>query len=161
MTIATTIPAAFAPAARGPVSDLLLAALVQGDPAQPVRPSLFSAVVDAVEDSDDVAGDDDLQLALFLLYACSYGSLDWIDAQWEWHPGLLEVRMVLERGFEQALRRDVAVPDLPEADAEAIAAALFRLTAPTPGPSLARFVAKRATLDQAREFLVRPPQPRD
>lgn len=155
MTIAPTATYPdIAATARGPISDLVLDTLAHRDPAQPVRPDMVAAAVDAVEDSPDVAGDDDLQLALFLLYACSYGSLPWLDAEWEWHPGLLEVRAVLERGFEQQLRRDVALPELPEADAESIAAALFALTAPTPGPSLARFVAKKATLEQAREFLI-------
>jgi hypothetical protein len=157
MTIAPTTTSTsrrIVPPARGPVSDLALETLVDGDPADPIRPALFHAAIDALDGTDDVAGDDDLQMALFLLYACSYGSLQWIDPEWEWHPGLLEVRAVLERGFEEVLRRDTAVADLPEADAEAIAAALFELTAPNPGPSLARFVAKRATPEQAREFLI-------
>ena len=153
-TAATTTSTRLGPAARGPVSGLVLETLVHGDPSRPIPPALLSSAVDAVATCDDVAGDDDLQLALFLLYACCYGSLEWIDAEWEWHPGLLEARAVLERGFEQALRREVPLPDLPPADAGSIAAALFALTTPSPGPSLARFVVKTATLEQAREFLI-------
>jgi hypothetical protein len=139
---------------RGPVSAVLLELLAHADPAFPVPEDLLAETRAAIDETDDVAADDDLQLALFLLYACAYGSLDWIDARWEWHPELLRVRSEIERAFEQALREHVVVPPLPPADAEAIAAALFALTAPTPGPSLARFVAKHATLEQAREFLI-------
>jgi hypothetical protein len=52
------------------------------------------------------------------------------------------------------LRGQVTLPDFPKPDAEQIAAALFRLTAHTPGPSLGRFLAKSASLEQAREFLI-------
>jgi hypothetical protein len=114
----------------------------------------LDAVTGAIEETGDVILDDDLQLSLFVLYACAYGSLPWIDARWEWSPALLQVRGAIERAFESALRREVPMPPLPAPDAEAIAAALFRLTAPTPGPSLARFLAKHATVEQAREFLI-------
>ena len=155
MTIAdSTVSMGIRPAARGPVSALLLETLEDGDPADAVRPALFHAAIDAIDDTDDVGGNDDLQLSLFLLYACAYGCLEWMDPVWEWHPGLLQARAAIEDGFEESLRRSVVVPDLPGPDAEAIAAALFRLTAPTPGPSLARFIAKHATLEQAREFLI-------
>jgi hypothetical protein len=141
-------------AARGPVSALLIETIEDADPADSLHPELLDAVSTAIEASHDIVVDDDLQLSLFVLYACAYGSLPWIDAGWEWNPALLQTRGALEHAFESALRREVPVPPLPEPDAEAIAAALFRLTAPTPGPSLARFVAKHATLEQAREFLI-------
>ena len=140
--------------ARGPVSELLIETLEDADPADPLQPALSQAVLDAIEETADVTADDDLQLVLFLLYACAYGSLAWIDPAWEWNAGLLQVRSAIETAFERELRREVPVPPLPGPDAETIAAALFRLTAPAPGPSLARFVAKHATLEQAREFLI-------
>ncbi|MCR2763119.1 iron-containing redox enzyme family protein [Microbacterium sp. zg.B48] len=139
---------------RGPVSALLLDLLHHADPAGPIGDSLLEATRTALAASPDIAADDDLQFSLFLLYACAYGSLDWIDPDWEWHTGLLDARRAIESAFESELRRSVAMPEPPVADAEAIAAALFALTAPTPGPSLSRFLAKRATLAQAREFLV-------
>lgn len=43
---------------------------------------------------------------------------------------------------------------MPEPSASAVAELLFALTAPEPGPSLSRFVAKSATLEQLREFLI-------
>ena len=154
MTIAdieSTALHAFAP--RGPLSATTLAILMHDDFAHR-RDAMVGASRDAVVASDDAATDEDIQFTLFLLYASSYGSLDWIDAGWEWHPALIEARGILEAAFEASLRRSVVVPDMPEPRAAAIAQALFELTAPTPGPSLARFLAKEATLEQAREFLI-------
>lgn len=138
---------------RGPLSATALAILLHTDFAHR-RDPFVRASREAVLASDDVAVDEDIQLTLFLLYAGAYGSLDWIDAGWEWHPVLIEARGILEAAFEAALRERVAVPALPEPNAPDIAAALFELTAPTPGPSLSRFLAKSATLEQAQEFLI-------
>lgn len=138
---------------RGPLSATTLAILMHADFAHR-RDALVGAARDAVLASDDVAADEDIQFTLFLLYASAYGSLDWIDPGWEWHPVLIEARGILEAAFEAALRRQVTVPALPEPTAPEIAAALFELTAPTPGPSLSRFLAKSATLEQAKEFLI-------
>jgi len=140
--------------ARGPVSELLLDVLQHGVPGAPAISAVGVAAEHAIASTADVASDEDVQFSLFLLYACAYGSLDWIDAEWEWDPELLRARHAMERGFEEALRRDVVVPPLPSADGGAIADALFSLTAPTPGPSLARYVAKQATLEQGREFII-------
>ncbi|MHC2998257.1 iron-containing redox enzyme family protein [Microbacterium sp. HJ5] len=154
MTIADLDPStlhAFAP--RGPLSATTLAVLMNDDVAHR-RDAMVGASRDAVLASDDPATDEDIQFTLFLLYACSYGSLEWIDPEWEWHPALIEARGILESAFEASLRRSVDVPDVPEPRSAAIAQALFDLTAPSPGPSLSRFLAKEATLEQAREFLI-------
>lgn len=154
MTIADveiTAPSGLSP--RGPLSATTLAILVHADFAHR-RDALVRAARDAVLASDDVSTDEDIQFSLFLLYASAYGSLDWIDPGWEWHPVLIEARGILEAAFEASLRRDVDMPAMPDAEASAIASALFDLTAPSPGPSLSRFLAKKATIEQAREFLV-------
>jgi len=148
------VPSGVAGLARGRVSELLLDVLQHGEPGAPSSTSLGIAAEHAIAASTDVTSDEDMQLSLFLLYACAYGSLPWIDAEWEWDPELLRARHAIERGFEGALRREVVLPSLPPAEGGAIADALFSLTAPTPGPSLARYVAKRATLEQAREFVI-------
>lgn len=146
--------------ARGALSAALLNRLRFDDPihtgsiADGRSADLVELAADALTASSGIATDDDLQITLFLLYACAYGSLDWIDPAWEWNPELLAVRRGIEREFERELRRDVAVGAVPPADAESIAAALFELTAPNPGPSLARYVAKHATLHQVREFVI-------
>ena len=61
---------------------------------------------------------------------------------------------VIERAFEAALRARLPEPELPAPTADAVARALFALTAADTGPSLSRHLAKKATLDQAHEFLV-------
>jgi hypothetical protein len=74
---------------------------------------------------------------------------------------------MIEARFEEELRRVVPTPALPAAGsgrpgelpgaeglADQVARALFELTAPTPGPSVARFVAKKATEEQLRELLM-------
>lgn len=138
---------------RGPLSAELLA-ILGTRPALAELGNLPGAARRALDISTDVVRDDDVQLALFLLYADHYGSLDVIDVGWEWHPTLIATRGILERAFEEALRDRVPVPELPEPSRDAVARSLFALTAPTPGPSLSRFVAKSATNEQLREFLI-------
>lgn len=140
---------------RGVLSTAL-AEILPVNPEDVPDDALFSLRRDAdaaLAGAGDAVRDDDLQLALFLLYACSYGSLP-LDPGWEFHPVLVEVRARIERRFEAALREAVSVPDAPEATADAVARLLFRLTAPTGGPSLSRYVAKSATREQLREFLI-------
>lgn len=114
---------------------------------------LHDMAVDAVAKAD-VLRDDDVQLSLFLLYSLHYGSLANIHDNWEWNPGLLRVRGVLERAVEIQLREIVRTPAPPAPTESAVAEWLFALTAPSSGPSLARYVAKRASVEQAREFLM-------
>ncbi|WP_058594736.1 iron-containing redox enzyme family protein [Leucobacter chromiiresistens] len=136
--------------ARGPLSEALLRGFSgSGDTADAP-----AAARQAVAASSNVTRDDDVQLALFLLYACFYGSLDGIPAEAEWDTALIETRAVLEAAFEAELRDTVPVPEAPEARARDVAKALFDLTSADSGPSLSRYFAKRATEEQAREFLM-------
>ena len=60
---------------------------------------------------------------------------------------------MLENAVEAELRRHICVPsDLP-ADAAGISEALFALVAADKSPSTARFISKRADIDQLREFM--------
>lgn len=136
---------------RGPLSALVLARLTGGDPAAGEQPALLAR---DLASASDLVHDDDVQLALFLLYASHYGSLAGLDADREWDGELLGIRRVLEDAFEAELRERVEVPQPPAAEAAAVAEALFSLTGEEGGPSLARFVAKKADAAQAREFLV-------
>ncbi len=138
---------------RGPLSAHLMDLLAQS-PATAQAGDVVLLADRALVEASDLVRDDDVQLSLFLLYAGSYGSLEFIDASWEWHPMIVAARATLERAFEAALRDRVEVPDLPEPTRDAVALALFELTAPTPGPSVSRFVAKKASLEQLHEFLV-------
>ena len=141
----------FAP--RGPLSALVLAT-IDGPPSGTLDgEALLDAGRRAVVGSD-VITDDDVQLTLFALYALAYGSLDQMGADLEWSPGLIALRTHLESAFEAAFRAQVAVPQLPAPRSADVAKALFDLTSAPGGPSLARFVAKHATLGQLRELLV-------
>lgn len=136
---------------RGPLSRLLLQILAE----TPHEDALELAYVTAdASTAADPIFDDDIQLSLFLLYASAYGSLAWIDAGWEWNTELIAVRRCLERVFEASVREHARVSEHPEPTRDAVASALFDLTSPRPGPSLSRFVARHATLEQARELLV-------
>ncbi len=159
MSLTSLAPdARLAVAPRGPLSAAVLRHLT-GDPASRSpdsdrAPDHGELARRAVETTGDVSRDDDIQLALFLLYASSYGSLEQLSPELEWDPGLIATRRALEEAFERALRAAVPVPELPEPTADAVARALFALTEADTGPSLSRYLAKKATLEQAREFLM-------
>ncbi|MCU1447502.1 iron-containing redox enzyme family protein [Cryobacterium sp.] len=136
------------PQARGPVSTNLRK-LISNQHTE------FGVDLDAaLRATDDVLQDDDLQLALFMAYELRYSGLQGIDDDWEWHPEVLALCAAIERLFEAALRERVSLPPLPAPDVESVAAALFELTGADSGPSVSRFLAKKATDEQAREFLI-------
>ena len=131
---------------RGPLSDAVLRRLTG------TTPTLDVDVDAALSLCDDPLRDEDLQLALFLLYASASGSLEDLDPELEWDPELIGIRRRLEAVFEAALRAAIPVPELPEPTSDAVARALFDLTSADAGPSLSRYVARKATLEQVREF---------
>jgi len=134
---------------RGPVSAAVLTHLVDGtDTGHTALAEL------AVMASVDIERDDDLQLALFALYASAYGAFPAFRADLEWDPSLITTRRMIETTFERSLRRTVEVPELPAPTADAVSRALFALTGRDAGPSLSRYLARKATLDHAHEFLV-------
>lgn len=151
MTLATLAPvdSALPFRARGALSQALLDRFA-GKDGTTSMPRLT-----AIEGAEgNVLHDDDLQLALFLLYAAAYGSLPGVPAELEWDAELLATRRHLEARFEASLRRFVPAPALPEPNRDAVASALFAMTGADSGPSLSRYFAKKATLEQAREFLI-------
>lgn len=132
------------PRARGPVSAIALDVLRRA-PGAPVELPVLDAV-------PALLADDDAQLALYLCYELHYGELEGVDDRWEWDPGLLAFRAVLERAFEQALR--AATPAPPPADPRQLGSALQALVAADDGPPLSRFLETRASRAHARELLV-------
>jgi hypothetical protein len=107
----------------------------------------------ALDASPALLADDDVQLALYLCYELHYGELEDVDEDWEWDPGLLAFRAVLERAFEAALREAVPPPQsLPPP--EVVSTALHALVAADDGPPLSRFVETQATCEQVRELLI-------
>jgi hypothetical protein len=149
------------PAARGPVSAALLDALAAGPPGDDadarlgsVREALATALAAHAPGSRDVLDDADVQLALTVLYELHYRGVAGIDDAWEWEPALLAVRGTVERPFEAAVRERAGTTASTETDAAGVARRLFDLAAADDGPSLSRYVAKRADAEQVRELLV-------
>ncbi|WP_240644079.1 iron-containing redox enzyme family protein [Antribacter gilvus] len=149
------------PQPRGPVSDALLRVLRAGPPGPPGPATADDTRLAPVTAALDEAGverpavvlSDDVQLALLALYELHYRGLEGVDDAWEWHPGLLALRARIEGPFEAALRERVPTPACEATDAAGVAARLFRLAAEDDGPSLSRYVAKKADAEQVRELL--------
>lgn len=123
------------------------------------RGPLSAAVVDALSGRSvtlpqdvtapgDVLADDDLQLALWVLYELHYRGFDGVDDGWEWDPDLLRLRGRLESELLTTLRETVVVP----ADDRRVADRLRTLVESDDGPSLSRFMQSRADSRQWAEF---------
>lgn len=142
------------PLPRGVISETLLEVL-ETRPSQSefVLERLAQTAEQHCAQSVDIVGDADAQLTLFLLYSIHYGTFADVAA-WEWNPHLERCRIAIDSALERQLRERVIQPEMPAAQRGSIAAALFELTAAGTGPSLSRYIAKKATLDEAREFLI-------
>lgn len=130
------------PDARGPVSDWLINTL---------KSSPDSCGTAPFAEDDPVIGDDS-GLALYLMYELHYRGLAGVDDDWEWHPGLLANRRVLENAFLEALQSRVPMPTTPID----VADALRRRTEGSDdgGPSLSAYCEFEASLEQIHEVLV-------
>lgn len=152
MSLTVVAPAVCFPfSGRGPLSAAVLEHLSCGDSADS-DPSELART--ALAHTADIMRDEDIQLALFALYASAYGSIDGFSAEKEWDPDLIAIRRTLEERFEQAIRAQVPQPELPVPTADAVARSLFALTAADTGPSVSRHLARTATLEQAKEFFI-------
>jgi hypothetical protein len=146
------------PAARGPLSDALRRTLLGPAPTASLTDAadlslLAAEALDAVGPRGDVLVDDDVQISLTMLYELHYRGLRGVDDAWEWEPGLLRTRAVLERAFEAALRARVPVDDS-RRSVEEVVEALHVLTEPSRKPGLSSYLARRADVEQYRELLV-------
>lgn len=140
---------------RGPISAALLQTLPQAPQhSRTAAESIVEEVRAALAAGPDLLTDDDLQLSLYLIYGLSYGGTVDADDEWEWDPDIVVARRLIERRFEEQLRERVPVGELPEPEAEAVAAYLFSLTSEDGGPSLSRYIAKKAGDEQLREFVI-------
>jgi len=128
------------PAARGPLTDALLAHLRGDRPVQPLTVEL------------DPRTDDDLHLALYLCYQLHYGGLAGVSDRLEWDPVLLAFRQVLESAFEDALLAEVEVR--PANDARPMVDQLRDIVRSDPSTGVSGHLQRAATLEQFREFLL-------
>ncbi len=128
------------PQPRGPLSELVLAAL-----REPPHPLV---------ELPEVGGDEDLQLALYCCYELHYRGFDGVDDRWEWEPSLLALRGVLERQFEAELQELVGPPDGVAPAAGEIDVALRELMIADDAPSVSTHIERHATEAQVLEFMV-------
>ncbi len=143
------------PESRGAASAVVFERLCAAQPGEePTTTDMVSAVRAALAECHDVIVDEDLQVLLFCLYELHYSGVENVDDLWEWDPGILHVRSIIEAAFETRLRSVATVPERPPATAAAVSAALFQLTGRNPAPTIARFVARHANDDQLRELLM-------
>ncbi|MBD7919937.1 iron-containing redox enzyme family protein [Cellulomonas sp. Sa3CUA2] len=139
------------PTPRGPLSDALLRVLTgAADPAV-----LHDEVADVLAaPTGSWLEHDDVQLALTCMYELHYRGLDGVDDDWEWQPDVLAARAALERAVEAELRERVTVDVPVDTSAAAVARTLFTLTSSDDGPSMSRWIARRAQREQLEEFVV-------
>jgi hypothetical protein len=109
-------------------------------------------VVAPAAETTDPFQDEDLQAALWTLYELHYRGFTDVSEDWEWNPGLLELRARLEARFLAGLHAQVPTPEA--VDAEGIPRALTALVDADTGPSLSKFLQRHATLEQFREFVI-------
>jgi hypothetical protein len=102
----------------------------------------------------DPLADDDLQLALYVLYELHYRGFGGVDEAWEWEPALLALRAELERRFEAGLHAAVGEPRPEAVDAADMDVALRSIADEDDAPSVSIHIERRATEEQALEFLI-------
>jgi hypothetical protein len=130
------------PSPRGPISHAVIKALS--------RPT-GSFTTPQVVRSAEVFTDEDFQLALYCCYELHYQGFAGVSDEWEWNPGLLQLRAELERSFEQSLRR--ALPNESCVVPAEVPGVLWQLTRGT-GFSLSGWLQQHGTRFHAREISV-------
>jgi hypothetical protein len=134
------------PEPRGPLSAVLLHELCE--PAHRLPPIVLP-------DTREPLADEDVQLALYVLYELHYRGFDRVDERWEWEPSLLAVRGVLEDIFEGGLLTAIGPPDDDVRLApEDMDMALRGVADAVDAPSLSTHLEREGTRDQFREFAV-------
>ncbi len=134
------------PPARGPLSAHVVQVL-EAEPSAALAPAGWSG------DVEDVLGDEDLQLALWMLYELHYRGFDGVPEH-EWDPHVVSLRSALEQRFEAELRRvtrghveDALVGSSDLVDQVGL------LIAAVDGPSVPRYLQREATREEMLDFL--------
>lgn len=130
------------PAARGPLSERLFEEL--SAPVHDLAP--FDEPVD-----DALAGEDS-PLALYCCYELHYRGFAGVDERWEWEPSLLGLRRMLEERFSSAV--DAIVSPLTPVSDVPIPRLLRQMVGIPDHGRLTTYMARHATLDQFREFVI-------
>src|SRR4051794_9893793 len=131
------------PRPRGPRSQFVLEHLRRG---RPLRAPLPAAVDDPLDGGDS-------HLALYACYELHYRSFAGVDDRWEWDPGLLAARRVLEDEFVGRLRDELGRgPIVPRP--RDIVEVLPRIIDEADGPSLSAYMEREGTLAEFAEFAV-------
>lgn len=130
------------PRPRGPVTSHLFEHLAE--PAHDVS--------DPQEPDDDPLTGEDSPLALYVCYELHYRGFDGVDPAWEWEPSLLRLRKRLEARFLSRLNEVVPTSPLPEGTT--VPQILRELVGIPDHGRLTDFMARHATLEQFREFVV-------
>ncbi|CAA9366577.1 MAG: hypothetical protein AVDCRST_MAG36-3136 [uncultured Nocardioidaceae bacterium] len=100
----------------------------------------------------DVLHDDDVQLALWVLYELHYEGFSGVDGAWEWDSRAVAYLARLEADFLTALQDMAPVPDT---DAAApLHERIEALTEAAPNAGVSRYMQRDATAEQFREYLV-------
>lgn len=133
------------PAARGPMSEVIIAGLKRS-PGTPFDRAWFRARAGSVAAP---LADDDLQLTLAVCCELHFRGFTDVDEGWEWDPGLIGARTEMEAVFEDALRSACTYPTT----STDISRALRELVAADDGPNISAYMARRATIDEFREFI--------
>ena len=126
------------PEPRGPLSAAVIETLRYSPPA-PALPLTEAARADP--------HGDDLALALHACYELHYRGFRGVDETWEWEPGLLALRSVMEHSFFDAVRSEVRGGD----DVDATIAPL--LVEPVPGHGVSHFLATDSEWWHLREYV--------
>ena len=130
------------PVPRGPLSSGLVAFL--SGAASELDPG-------PLDDLDPLV-DDDLHLALFCAHQLYFGGIEGVDDELEWDPTLIAFRTELESAILRALIEELGEPR--SIDPQQVPAAIFAEVEADDGPPLSRFLERRATVDQFREFVI-------
>jgi hypothetical protein len=133
------------PAPRGALTEALFAALTTAPGSLPT--------IDVAAPGDPLA-DDDLHLALYVLYELHYRGFDGVADRWEWDPAALALRAGLEGAFEAGLDEALAGWTPPAAEARTMDLALRAIIDADDGPSLARHLEIAGSLEQFHEFVI-------
>ena len=126
------------PNPRGPASEALISYMTGNSAA------LSSDLADPTDEED-------LQLALYVSYELHYRSFEDVGEAFEWDPEVLRFRRRLESAFSERLD---AMVHTGACQPEDVGATLFDLAEADGGPSLARHLELRGTIEEVREFII-------